>query len=221
MLKNRKLIVTGGPTREWLDPVRFISNPSSGKMGISLAEAGTNRFRETVFIHGPIDKTLLEGKDFRCVAIETAEDMLAAVLSELEEKSVLIMAAAPADYRARDVSDVKIKKAGDEINIILKKNPDILKTITARREQGEFSGMFAVGFAVETHDVEAYAISKLRDKKLDMICLNDVSKEGAGFAVDTNIIIIYEKDEIAQPLPMLSKIKAAEIIIDRIESRLI
>lgn len=218
MFANRKLIVTGGPTREWLDPVRFISNPSSGKMGIALAEAADGRFKETVFIHGPIDSNLLAGKTFRSVAVETTEDMLQAVLGELELGTILIMAAAPADYRAKEISNTKIKKDGDEVQITLQKNPDILKTVAAFREKNGLTDMFVVGFAVETHDVEAYALGKLRDKKLDMICLNDVSQDGAGFAGDTNIVVIYEKDETAHTLPILPKPEVAKKILERIEN---
>ncbi|TFH38392.1 MAG: phosphopantothenoylcysteine decarboxylase [Chrysiogenales bacterium] len=98
LLRDRKMIVTGGPTREWLDPVRFISNPSTGRMGVAIAEACFGRSKDTVFIHGPIYAELLNAKKFRCTPVETTEDMLKAVLKELEENSVLIMAAAPADY---------------------------------------------------------------------------------------------------------------------------
>lgn len=212
-LKNRKLIVTGGPTREWLDPVRFISNPSTGKMGAALAGAGFPRCGETVFIHGPVDNSLYAGKPYRSVGVETTRDMLDAVLAELEKNCLLIMAAAPVDYAPLAVSRTKIKKEGDAISIAFKKTPDILKNVARRA----FEGIFTVGFAAETNNVEEYALGKLRDKNLDMICLNDVSQSGAGFAIDTNIISIYCRDSSTLTLPMLPKTEAAERIFDRIE----
>ncbi len=111
LLRERKVIVTGGPTREWLDPVRFISNPSSGKMGLAIADEGFKRTRETVFIHGPIEQSLLSNKRYRCVPVETTAEMLSAVRNEIVLNSVLIMAAAPADYSPAKRSDQKIKKS--------------------------------------------------------------------------------------------------------------
>ncbi|MCL2026709.1 MAG: phosphopantothenoylcysteine decarboxylase [Leptospirales bacterium] len=219
-MKNRKLIVTGGPTREWLDPVRFISNPSTGKMGAALAEAGVLRCAETVFIHGAIDANLYKNKPYREVAVDTTQEMLSAVKSELVSGSLLIMAAAPADYTPVSVSPVKIKKEEGEMQLLLKKTPDILKNIAASIKNGEFNNIFTVGFAVETNNPEEYAISKLKDKNLDMICLNDVSQSGAGFAVDTNIIVIYNNDGSKLQLPLLSKQDTAERIFDSIEEQM-
>ena len=220
LLKDRKLIVTGGPTREWLDPVRFISNPSTGKMGVAIADEGEKRCRETVFIHGPIDERLYVGKPYRSVAVDTTQEMLDAVMSELEEGAVLVMSAAPADYRAIEISENKIKKEGEEITISLQKTPDILKNVAEKRKQGGLEQIFVVGFAVETTNVEEYAIGKLRDKNLDMICLNDVSKKGAGFASETNIVVIYNRDEVAIKLPILPKNDVAVKIFDRIEMQM-
>jgi len=219
-LKNRKLIVTGGPTREWLDPVRFISNPSTGKMGAALAEAGAARCTETVFIHGAIDANLYKGKPFRELSVDTTQEMLSAIKSELVPYSLLIMAAAPADYAPVSVSPVKIKKEEVEMQLLLKKTPDILKNIAEGVKKGEFSHIFTVGFAAETNNAEEYAIGKLKDKSLDMICLNDVSQNGAGFGADTNIIVIYAKDGYKLQLPLLSKRDTAEIILDSIEEQM-
>ena len=220
LLKNRKLIVTGGPTREWLDPVRFISNPSTGKMGAALAEAGAKRCAETVFIHGAIDARLYKDKPFRELAVDTTQEMLSAVASELVPYSLLIMAAAPADYAPVSVSPVKIKKEEGEIQLLLKKTPDILKNIAEGIKNGKFNNVFTVGFAVETNNVEEYALNKLKDKNLDMICLNDVSQEGAGFSVDTNIVVIYAKEGYKLQLPLLSKQNVAEKILDSIEEQM-
>jgi phosphopantothenoylcysteine decarboxylase/phosphopantothenate--cysteine ligase len=219
-LKDRKLIVTGGPTREWLDPVRFISNPSTGKMGVAIADEGLRRCREVVFIHGPIDSTLYEGKAYRSVAVDSTDEMLRAVLSELTDDSVLVMAAAPADYTAMERSKEKIKKEGEEILLALRKTPDILKKVAERRKEGGLDNLFVAGFAVETTNVEEYALKKLREKNLDMICLNDVSREGAGFGTETNIIVIYSRKEEPVRLPILPKNDVAVKILDRIESQM-
>ena len=220
LLKNRKLIVTGGPTREWLDPVRFISNPSTGKMGAALADVGVGRCAETVFIHGAIDASLYRNKPYRELAVDTTREMLSAVRSELVPYSLLIMAAAPADYTPVSVSPVKIKKEEGEMQLLLKKTPDILKNIAAGIKSGEFSNIFTVGFAAETNDTEEYAIRKLKDKNLDIICLNNVSEPDAGFAVDTNIIVIYTRDGHKLQLPLLSKQDTAERIFNSIEEQM-
>ena len=220
LLRERKAIVTGGPTREWLDPVRFISNPSTGKMGVAIAEACFARARETVFIHGPIDTALLEGKKFRCASVETTEEMRAAVVGEIEENCVLIMAAAPADYTPAKRSATKIKKTGEMLVLEMKKNPDILKHVAAMKVEGSVRNVFTVGFAAETDRIEEYALGKLRDKNLDMICLNDVSRRGAGFGADTNIVTIFHRDGSSIELPMISKREVAARLLDEIESRL-
>lgn len=220
-LKDRKVIVTGGPTREWLDPVRFISNPSSGRMGVAIAEEAVNRGAETVFIHGPISRELIDRAEYRCVGIQTTVELLDAVKKELTQNTVLIMAAAPADYTPVQKSDVKIKKTGDELTIHLKKNPDILKTIAAMK-QANFSlkNIFMVGFAAETNDIEKYALGKLKEKDLDMICLNDVGQKDAGFSVDTNIITIFTRQGEKMELPLQSKQDVAARILDCVETGL-
>jgi phosphopantothenoylcysteine synthetase/decarboxylase len=204
--------------------VRYISNASSGKMGIAIAEAALARSKETVFIHGPIDASLLSGKKFRLLSVESTEDMLGAVLAELESDCVLIMAAAPADYRPETKHPVKIKKeAGiDEITIKLIKNPDILKTITERRKS--FPGIFVTGFAAETNNTEENALKKFTGKQLDMICLNDVTRTDAGFGSDNNRITIFTRGidgPVKTELPLLSKSEAAGRILDSIGALLI
>jgi phosphopantothenoylcysteine decarboxylase / phosphopantothenate---cysteine ligase len=220
LLRERKVIVTGGPTREWLDPVRFISNPSTGKMGAAIADACLSRARETVFIHGPIDPSLVQMKKYRCVPVETTADMLGAVRKELEDGAVLIMAAAPADYSPVSKSDRKIKKSDKNISIELAKTPDILKDVAAMKRDGLLRNLFTVGFAAETNDIEEYALKKLSEKDLDMICLNDVSRRGAGFGSDTNIVTIFIKGGSRKDLPMISKQEVASRILDEIEARL-
>jgi phosphopantothenoylcysteine decarboxylase/phosphopantothenate--cysteine ligase len=213
-LKNRKYIVTAGPTREWIDPIRFISNPSSGKMGIACARAAYSCGFETVLIHGPIDKSLVADIPFRSVGVETTADMLHAVQSELCSGAVLIMAAAPADYKAKQIAPVKLKKGSDSITIDFIKNPDILETISRLSESdAHFNGIILVGFAAETNDVETYALEKLKRKKLDMICVNNVAEPGAGFGVDTNHIIVFNSDGNRTDIATASKDSVAETII--------
>jgi phosphopantothenoylcysteine decarboxylase / phosphopantothenate---cysteine ligase len=220
LLNERKVIVTGGPTREWIDPVRFISNPSTGKMGAAIAEASSPRARETVFIHGPVGNDLVAGKRYRCVPVDTTAEMLSAVVGELAEKCVLIMAAAPADYSPAHRSERKVKKSSGSITLELNKTPDILREVAAIRSAGRIRNIFTVGFAAETDNIEEYALKKLSEKNLDMICLNDVSQKGAGFGTDTNIITIFIKDGSRIELPMITKLEVADRILDEIEKRL-
>jgi phosphopantothenoylcysteine decarboxylase/phosphopantothenate--cysteine ligase len=220
LLQERKVIVTGGPTREWIDPVRFISNPSTGKMGAAIADASSQRARDTVFIHGPVGEGLVTGKRYRCVSVDTTGEMLGAVVSELEEKCVLIMAAAPADYSPTHRADRKMKKTSGTITLELNKTPDILREVAAMKAAGRIRNLFTVGFAAETNNIEEYALKKLTEKSLDMICLNDVSQKGAGFGTDTNIITIFMRDGSRIELPMISKQEVADRILDEIEKRL-
>ncbi|MBN2403313.1 MAG: phosphopantothenoylcysteine decarboxylase [Spirochaetes bacterium] len=225
-LKDKKIIVTGGPTREWIDPVRYISNASSGKMGIALADAAVSRSKQTVFIHGPIENSLLTNTIFKSIYVETTADLMNAVLNELTPGCVIIMAAAPADFQPEKKSSTKIKKENDTDILILKlkKNPDILKNIAEKKSKdASLSGIFVTGFAAETDNTESNAIKKFNAKNLDMICLNDVTQKDAGFGTDTNRIIIFTKDSDGikkTELPLLLKAEAAERILDLIESEL-
>ncbi|MCL1864410.1 MAG: hypothetical protein FWF73_01205 [Spirochaetes bacterium] len=220
-MKGRKIIITGGPTREWFDPVRYISNASSGKMGIALADESNNISKNTCFIHGPISEDLLKNKPYRCIGVETTNDMLESVLYEIEDNSVLIMCAAPADYSPVKKSDEKIKKQNENIFIEMTRTPDILKNVSAAREFRKLNNLFVAGFAAETSNTEEYALSKLNEKKLDMICLNDVSKEGAGFGCDTNILTLFTRTGSKVELPILTKDKAASEILKQIEKELL
>lgn len=219
-LKENKIIVTGGPTREWFDPIRYISNASSGKMGVAIAEEAYRISQNTVFIHGPINEQLVQNRGFRCVKIESTSDLLEAVLREIEEPCVLIMAAAPADYTPVEKSEEKIKKSEGDLIINMKRTPDILKNVAEARARRRLDRLYVVGFAAETNDTENYAIGKLVQKNLDMICLNDVSKEGAGFNVDTNIMTLFTRDGTKIELPMMSKEKVAQEILKRIDIEL-
>lgn len=216
LLTQSKIIVTGGPTREWFDPIRYISNASSGKMGVALADEAFRRSPETVFIHGPINEFYIKDKPYRCVAVESTSDLLDAVLVELAEPCVLIMAAAPADYTPMERSSEKIKKQEGDLVITMKRTPDILKNVDEFRKSKGFVDIFIAGFAAETMNTEEYALGKLKAKNLDMICLNDVSKEGAGFNTDTNIMTIFTRQGGRKDLSMQSKNSIAAEILDHI-----
>ncbi|MCU0821041.1 MAG: phosphopantothenoylcysteine decarboxylase [Spirochaetes bacterium] len=223
LLNDKKIIVTGGPTREWIDPVRYISNASSGKMGIAIADMAARRGWAVVFIHGPIDATLIKNKKYRTVSVESTSDLLDAVISELTPDTVLIMAAAPADYAPLKKSETKIKKEAenDELTLRLKKNPDILKHVAdKRRNDASLKNIFVAGFAAETNNIEEYALKKLKEKNLDMICLNDVSRTDAGFSKDTNVITIFTRGGERIALPLLKKDEAASEILNKIEAEL-
>jgi phosphopantothenoylcysteine decarboxylase/phosphopantothenate--cysteine ligase len=205
-----RLLITAGPTREPLDPVRFLSNRSSGKMGYALAEVAAARGHEVILVAGPV--ALTPPKAVQVVRVVTAADMLAAVRLHLKNCDALIMAAAVADWRPVRVAKRKMKKAGTQrLTLELKPTPDILKTIAPLKGKRIF-----VGFAAETHNLRAEARRKLREKHLDLIVANDVTAPGAGFEVETNRVTIFDAQSEEQ-LPLLTKREVAERILDRIE----
>lgn len=213
-LDDKKVIVTGGPTREWIDPVRYISNASSGKMGIAIADAAYKQCKELVFIHGPIDMSLISRKPYRCVGVESTVDMLEAIKQELSPNMVLIMAAAPADYKPVAKSPVKIKKTNENLTIELQRNPDILKTIAQiKKEKNDFKDIVLIGFAAETTDVIAYGKTKLVEKELAMICINDVSRSDTGFGSDFNEVTVMLANGKIILLHKMTKEEIAEHII--------
>jgi phosphopantothenoylcysteine decarboxylase/phosphopantothenate--cysteine ligase len=211
-LVGRRVVITAGPTREPLDPVRFLSNRSSGKMGVALASAAWRRGADVMLIAGPLTVTPPQG--VRHVPIETTEEMAAAVEHSLRNADVLIMAAAPADFRAAEPAPRKIKKANAPSSIALAEAPDILLSTRGARR----NGLIVVGFALETHDALAGGREKLASKGLDLIVVNDATEEGAGFGVDTNRVTIIDRDGGEAPLPLLSKADVADAILDRIEA---
>lgn len=220
-LSNKKIIVTGGPTREWIDPVRYITNASSGKMGIAIADSAYHRGGEVVFIHGPIDASALSGKSYRCISVDSTADMLNAIMNEMTSNMVLIMAAAPSDYAPKNTSAVKIKKDSDNLTIEFKKNPDILKTIALiKKENAQYKDIVLIGFAAETHDVLQYGKNKLVEKELAMICINDVSRTDAGFGSDFNELTIVLKNEKIIHVHRMTKKEAADAIITVIQEEL-
>jgi phosphopantothenoylcysteine decarboxylase / phosphopantothenate---cysteine ligase len=209
-LSTEKLLITVGGTREAIDPVRFISNHSSGKMGFAVAEAAAARGAEVTVVAGStsIDPPS-NVKVFRAVS---AEEMYDAVKRELPRATVFIGAAAVADYAPVKAADAKIKKDGrDVMTLELKKTPDILAEVSRSRHDG----LLVVGFAAETNDVVGYARSKMEKKGLDMVVANDITQEGAGFNTDTNIATILMPDRETE-LPLMSKRDLADKILDQI-----
>jgi len=186
-------------------------------MGVALADAAYKKSRDTVFIHGPVNEYYIMDKPYRCIPVESTEDLLAAVLAELVEPCVLIMAAAPADYTPVVRSSEKIKKSEGDLVITMKRTPDILKNVADFRKSKGLVDIFVAGFAAETINTEEYAVGKLKSKSLDMICLNDVSREGAGFNTDTNIMTIFTARGERIELPMQSKSLIAENIMGQVE----
>lgn len=208
-LEGLKVLVTAGPTRESIDPVRYITNRSSGKMGYAVAEAAAERGAEVLLISGPVSLEKPAGVDF--IAVTAAKEMHRAVMENYEACDIVVMAAAVADYRPAQVSDIKIKKKDDEMTLRLEKNRDIA------RDVGKAKGKrILVGFCAETNDLLENAKKKIETKNLDMIVANDVTMEGAGFETDTNIITVVRKDGTVSELPMMSKLSAARRIMDEI-----
>lgn len=207
------VLITAGPTREELDPVRYISNHSSGKMGYALARAAVQRGARVMLISGP---TCLEPPSgVELVAVESARQMYAAVMARVSECSVVIKAAAVADYRPLVRAEGKIKKQGDLLTIELAKNPDILAGLGQLQQRP-----LLVGFAAETADLQVNAAAKLAAKNLDMIVANDVSQEGAGFNVSTNIARLLFRDGRVEPYELMSKQELAELILGRVRELL-
>ncbi len=209
-LTGERILVTSGPTREPLDPVRYLSNRSSGKMGHAIATAALRRGAEVVLIAGPTPLSPPPGAAY--VPVETAEDMREAALQHVDSVTIVIKAAAVADYRAKHPSATKIKSRKDEgLTLELAPNPDILRELSARKGRA-----FLVGFAAETDDVRANGAAKLRAKGVDLLVVNDVSRSGIGFESDDNQVTLLDRWGGALELPRMSKLRVADGILDRI-----
>lgn len=213
-LRARRVVVTAGPTREPLDPVRYLTNQSTGKMGVALAAAAWRRGAEVVLVHGPLSVPRPTGA--HDVAVTTTAEMADAVRGALAGTDVLVMAAAPADFRPVTVAEAKIKKRGTPAALALEQTPDILVATRDARPEG----MIAVGFALETDDLETNAEAKLAAKGLDLIVANSAREAGAGFGHDTNRVTIIGRGRAAEALPLLSKADTADAILDRVEALL-
>ena len=209
IFRNKKILITAGPTHEDIDPVRFIGNHSSGKMGYSIATEFLNQGAEVVLISGPTNLKLSHpGLDL--IKVASAEEMMKAVQAEWEKSDIGVFAAAVADYRPEDPAQEKIKKAGDEkLTINLIKNPDILKWAGEHKSETQY----LVGFALETSNLEENAKKKLKSKNLDMIVMNTLQDEGAGFGVDTNKISILDKRNNFETFELKSKNEVARDIL--------
>ncbi|MFC0117660.1 bifunctional phosphopantothenoylcysteine decarboxylase/phosphopantothenate--cysteine ligase CoaBC [Pseudoalteromonas xiamenensis] len=213
LLAGKTVTITAGPTREALDPVRFISNHSSGKMGFALAEAALKLGAKVTLIAGPVSLSTPQGATR--INVDSALDMRAAALELAVQSDIFIGCAAVADYRPAVVAEQKMKKQGDELTITMVKNPDIIAEVAHLTENRPYT----VGFAAETQDVANYAKGKLKNKKLDMICANDVSREGLGFNADSNALTLFWQDESVE-LPQSDKKELALTVLKRLATKL-
>lgn len=208
--KNVKILITAGGTREPIDPVRYIGNRSSGKMGYAIAEAAAKRGAAVTLISGVT--TLTASAGIKVINVETAKEMQQHVETNFTSNDIIVMAAAVADYAVAEVSEQKIKKASEKLSLELVKNPDILLGLGQKKQQNQL----LIGFAAETQNLLKYAQDKLQRKNLDMIIANDVSKVNAGFNVDTNIVKIIGKNNLVEDIPLIKKTALASIILDKI-----
>lgn len=208
-LKGKTVLITAGPTREKIDPVRFITNHSTGKMGFALAEAAKSAGAKVVLVTGPVNLPAPAGVEV--VKVESAEEMYHAVLDRFNSVEIVIKTAAVADYRPKISYDHKMKKQPGDKTIELERTKDILFELGNRK-----TNQVLVGFAAETDNVEEYALKKLHVKNADMIVANNVKAEGAGFGTDTNIVTLYKREGAKMSLPLLSKKETAERIIEEI-----
>ncbi len=213
-LSGKKILVSAGPTREFFDPVRFISNPSSGKMGYALASSARLRGAEVHLVSGPVSIEPPPGVKFYQAV--SANDMYDIITSMVPDMDVIIMAAAVGDYRPEKVAPLKIKKKLSKIAINLVQNPDILASIGGMKKDTQV----VVGFAAETNDILYNAEKKLKKKNLDFIVANDVTKPGCGFAYDTNQVKILMVNGKIEEIPRMTKYEVAERIMDLIENAL-
>jgi phosphopantothenoylcysteine decarboxylase/phosphopantothenate--cysteine ligase len=211
-LAGERILISAGPTREAIDPVRYLTNHSSGKMGYALARVARRRGAEVTLVTGPV--ALPPPSGVRVIAVESAVEMGRALRAEYLRATVLVMAAAVADYRPTTVLDRKHKKAGGEWTLALTRNADILSGLA--RQKGR---RVVVGFAAETHDVVAGARRKLREKQLDLVVANDVTAEGAGFGTDTNVVRLIDAGGGDDALPVLPKDEVAGRIFDWVVAR--
>ncbi len=208
-LAGEKLLITAGPTREELDPIRFLSNHSSGKMGYAIARAAYRRGAKVTLVTGPT--CLDEPYGVETVRSVSAAEMREEVLRRFTESSVIIKAAAVADYRPELRADKKIKKSDNTVTLNLLKNPDILAELGRLKE-----GRLLVGFAAETDNLAKNAGKKLVEKNLDMVVANDIGQAGAGFNVDTNCVTLLLRDGTVENLPLMQKAALADVILDRV-----
>ncbi|MBA9086992.1 phosphopantothenoylcysteine decarboxylase/phosphopantothenate--cysteine ligase [Fontibacillus solani] len=212
-LAGKKVVVTAGGTVERIDPVRYISNDSSGKMGFAIAKAACELGADVVLIAA--NTKLAPPSGVKVISLESAKEMYDAVAAEWNDTDILVKSAAVADYRPKEVSEQKIKKSGDTMTLELVKNIDILETFGRLK-----TSQFLIGFAAETTNVEHYAMDKLHRKNCDLLVANDVTKAGAGFGIDTNVVSIYDGDGLVESLPLQSKDEVGLRIMELAAQRL-
>ncbi|MNW40006.1 Coenzyme A biosynthesis bifunctional protein CoaBC [compost metagenome] len=212
-LAGKKVVVTAGGTVERIDPVRYISNDSSGKMGFAIAKAACELGADVVLIAA--NTKLAPPAGVKVISLESAKEMYDAVAAEWNDTDILVKSAAVADYRPKEVSEQKIKKSGDTMTLELVKNIDILETFGRLK-----TSQFLIGFAAETTNVEHYAMDKLHRKNCDLLVANDVTKAGAGFGIDTNVVSIYDGDGLVESLPLQSKDEVGLRIMELAAQRL-
>lgn len=207
LLRGKKVLVTAGGTMERIDPVRYLTNDSSGKMGFAIAEAALDLGADVTVVAGRTSATAPQG--VRLIKVESADDMLQAVLEQFDDSDIVIKSAAVADYRPKQVHQQKLKK-GDAQQLVLEleRTTDILATLGERKTH-----QLLVGFAAETEQLDVYAMDKLKRKNCDYLVANDVSQAGAGFNYDTNVISIYNTNGLVEQLPLMSKRDAAERLL--------
>lgn len=210
-LAGEKILITAGPTQEPLDPVRYITNYSSGKMGYALAMMASRRGAEVTLISGPTSLPEPFGVTF--LQVSSAIEMRDAVINNMEDSTVIIKAAAVADFRPATVSDDKIKKKSGLPSLYLERNPDIILEVGQKK-----GNRILVGFAVETENLIENARNKMIEKNMDLMVANDVTQAGAGFRTDTNVVKILDREGGVEELPLLDKIEVAEKILDRIKA---
>ena len=212
-MTGKKVLVTAGPTREALDPVRFLTNHSTGKMGYAIAKAAAGRGAEVTLVSGKVD--LPKPSYVNTVDIVSAQDMYEAVMKYAGNADIIIKAAAVADYRPATVADNKIKKKDGDMSIHLERTTDILKELGQKKKDGQF----LCGFSMETENMIENSRAKLTKKNLDMIAANNVKVEGAGFGTDTNVLTLITADSMTE-LPIMSKAEAADKLLDEINARM-
>jgi len=208
-LTDKHVLVTAGPTREPMDPVRYISNPSSGKMGFAVARAAEQRGAEVTLVSGPAQ--LPDPFHVEVIRVETAEEMADVVFARLDAADIVIKTAAVSDYRPEAYVDRKVKKGENEKSLRLVKNRDILREVGKRKQD-----RFLVGFAAETEDLENHAGKKLAEKNLDIIVGNIVGRPDSGFGSDLNRVTLFLKDGRKESLPSMDKDEVAHILLDRV-----
>ncbi|WP_026574832.1 bifunctional phosphopantothenoylcysteine decarboxylase/phosphopantothenate--cysteine ligase CoaBC [Bacillus sp. UNC438CL73TsuS30] len=209
LLKGKTVVITAGPTREKIDPVRFISNHSTGKMGYALAEQARKNGAKVVLISGPV--SLPDPAGIKVIKVECAEEMYKEALRFFDDADVVVKTAAVADYRPKVIHEQKVKKQPEDAVIELERTKDILAELGKRKNK-----QVLIGFAAETNNVEEYARKKLQGKNADLIVANNVKAEGAGFGTETNIVTLFKRDGSVKELPIMSKQAVAEKIIEEI-----